>query len=322
MSPRLGLVYQSDAPFIATDAEILSARYRVQLLKYRRKADFLRLARRLVHCDIVVSWFALGHSTATVFLSRLFGTPSAVIVGGWDVAAMPEVPYGAMLSAGRRRKTSWTLRHADLVVAPSRASRDETTRWVHRDVRIIPLGVDTEFFRPSGSKQNLVATAVSVTHNAVIRTKGLDVLFEVARNLPGTSFAVAGRQSREVEADLRRLAPPNLQFVGWLDHDRLRDLFQRAAVYAQFSAHESFGLAAAEAMASGCVPVVSDRGALPELVGDAGVIVPYGDVAESTEAIEGAVAGQAATTARQRIESLFSMRRRRELLLQAMGELA
>ena len=44
-------------------------------------------------------------------------------------------------------------------------------------------------------------------------------------------------------------------------------------VYLQPSRYEGFGLAVAEAMACGTVPIVSRAGALPEIVGDAGVIL-------------------------------------------------
>jgi len=45
-----------------------------------------------------------------------------------------------------------------------------------------------------------------------------------------------------------------------------------------------------EAMACGCVPVVSDKGALPWIVGDSGIIVPYGNFIYITaDAIERAM---------------------------------
>ena len=53
---------------------------------------------------------------------------------------------------------------------------------------------------------------------------------------------------------------------------------QNATVYVQASAHEGFGLSLAEAMACGCIPVGYNRGSIPEVIGKAGYIVPYGDL--------------------------------------------
>lgn len=322
MHPRLCLVHQSLAPFVAVDLEILSERYDVCPFEFQRRSDLLRLAGHVRRSRITLSWFALGHATAAVMLSNLFRVPSVVIVGGWDVASMPEIPYGAMLDATRRKKTAWTLRNADLVLAPSNAARSESLRWVDRDVRVVPLGIDTGFLVPSGRKENLVVTAASISHRAVIKTKGLDMFLEVARILPQTEFAVAGHQSAELGAELRAMAPPNVRFTGWLQRDQLRQLFQRASVYGQLSAHESFGVSLAEAMACGCTPVVSDRGALPEVVGRAGSVVPYGDASAAASAVARGIAAGGSSEARTRIEEAFPLERRRQTLLSLVGELA
>jgi glycosyltransferase involved in cell wall biosynthesis len=61
--------------------------------------------------------------------------------------------------------------------------------------------------------------------------------------------------------------------------------FKTAKVYCQLSYTESFCVAVLEAMACGCIPVVTDRDALPEVVGNVGFIVPYGDIEKTRNAI-------------------------------------
>jgi glycosyltransferase involved in cell wall biosynthesis len=81
-------------------------------------------------------------------------------------------------------------------------------------------------------------------------------------------------------------------------------------------------MAVAEAMLCGCVPVVSARGALPEVVGTAGMVVPYGDAAAAADAIRGVLdAGEEQrAAARRRIVDNFSLAQRRAALLCALEE--
>ena len=60
---------------------------------------------------------------------------------------------------------------------------------------------------------------------------------------------------------------------------------RRASVYVQASWHEGFGMAVAEAMLAGCVPVVRDAGAMPEVVGDAGVLIAGSEPEQIAEGV-------------------------------------
>ena len=66
-------------------------------------------------------------------------------------------------------------------------------------------------------------------------------------------------------------------FPGLVDDADLPALYGGAALYVQPSLEEGFGLPALEAMACGAPVVASRRGALPEVVGDAGVLVDAED---------------------------------------------
>ena len=86
-------------------------------------------------------------------------------------------------------------------------------------------------------------------------------------------FVFAGKWLDDAVERLRAEAPANVEFTGWLSDEELLDVYRRAAVYVQASRHEGFGLAVAEAMLAGCVPVVMNVTAMPEVVGDAGVLI-------------------------------------------------
>jgi glycosyltransferase involved in cell wall biosynthesis len=63
------------------------------------------------------------------------------------------------------------------------------------------------------------------------------------------------------------------------------------------------------------VPVVTHSYALPEVVGDAGFYVPYGDPKAAAEAIKQALKSNKGTRARERIEKYFSLKAREQKLI-------
>ncbi len=88
---------------------------------------------------------------------------------------------------------------------------------------------------------------------------------------------------------------------------------------------ETFGLVAAEAMAAGVPVIVSDRGALPDVVGDAGVRVAPGDVAALSSALADLLSDEVkrralADAGRQRAKRLFRRERQVAALLSVLDD--
>lgn len=104
-----------------------------------------------------------------------------------------------------------------------------------------------------------------------------------------TSLVIVGKWSQETSFD--RLHPENqiwCQFVdqywddptiirlGWVDEEDFIKLYNLATVYCQPSFYEGFGIQVLEAMACGCPVVTSKTSSLPEIAGDAALLVdPY-----------------------------------------------
>jgi glycosyltransferase involved in cell wall biosynthesis len=112
---------------------------------------------------------------------------------------------------------------------------------------------------------------------------------------------------------LRAIAPPNLTFTGWLSQPDLNARLGRASVYLQPSRHEGFGLALAEAMLAGCVPVVVRATAMPEVVGDAGIMIDSPAPEQIAEGVRRALGSDAdaGARARRRILDSFPVEHRR-----------
>ena len=102
--------------------------------------------------------------------------------------------------------------------------------------------------------------------------KGVDRFIELARLDPLRHYVLGGRIEGSVRARILTEKPPNLELTGFLSHDDLRRLLWSSSVYVQLSWHETFGVAMAEAMLCGCVPLISDSEALGEVAGKWAVV--------------------------------------------------
>lgn len=130
----------------------------------------------------------------------------------------------------------------------------------------------------------------------------LDAWTRVVEEMPSAPpLVLAGRATPSAAPALARLrAAPltgRVRHAGYVDDAGRRALYAGAAALVLPSFHEGFGLTALEAMAAGVPVVASNRGSLPELIGDAGLKVDPADPAAMSRAIQ-LVLGDAATRAR------------------------
>jgi glycosyltransferase involved in cell wall biosynthesis len=319
---RITFVYPHPSTFIQTDYDILSEEYDVRPVEYKSKIDILRLKFKLINTNINISWFVLGHATLSVLISKIFMLRSIVIVGGWDVVYMPEINYGAMRTKSRIRKTKIALKYATKVVCISKSIAEHAKKWTDRkDMVVIPLGFDSEKFKPEGEKENLVITAGNLKNDITIKVKGLDHFFKCAELLPDIEFIIIGSHDPDIKDEWESRAPDNLKIIDFVPQEELIRYFQRAKVYAQLSFQESFGSALAEAMLCECVPVVTKRGALPEVVGDCGFYADYGSENETVKMIKKALISDIGKDARGRIMSEFPLWKRKEGLIKIVENL-
>ena len=108
-------------------------------------------------------------------------------------------------------------------------------------------------------RKPILPSSLTVSAAAVssLVQKGQRPFAEAASLLPEVRFAFVGTWEDDAVEELRSIAGENVIFTGRLPDDDLRDSYRRAAVYVQASRHEGFGLAVAEAMLAGCVPVAT-----------------------------------------------------------------
>lgn len=319
---RILFIHNSLTEFVRQDLEELRRHYEVtEHYEKSRYVNPATLWRQVQEHDLVFGWFASWHTFLPFLLASISHKPSLLIVGGYDVANLPDIGYGHQRGGLKKWVSRRTMSFANLLVAFSSYSRNETIHNAGIDgkrVQAIYLGVPDPFKSlPNGSRARLVLTVGNVDRDNLKR-KGHEPFVRAAALLPDVNFVLAGNWKDDAIEYLRSIATANVTFTGRVSNETLLDYYRRAAVYVQPSLHEGFGLSVAEAMLAGCVPVTTGAGSLPEVTGECGLRISSTEPAEIAEAIQAALAlpDEARAAIRDRILQEFPVSRRREQLQQ------
>ena len=184
-------------------------------------------------------------------------------------------------------------------------------------ISVVHNGIDTAMFRPLPEVQKK-PFRIMATASADAPLKGLDYLIKAMALLipkhPELELLVLGKLKED--GDTRKLIrklnlDKHLKFVSGIETQELVQYYAEASIAIVPSIYEGFGLPAGEAMACGLPVVSTDGGALPEVVGDCGVIIPIRDEKAIADAIEELLANpqkrrELGLKARSRIVELFS----------------
>lgn len=227
----------------------------------------------------------------------------------------------------------------DVTVAASPSVAVELRRLGVKDVRCVPLGVDLELFSPHADGGHALRDQLSIRDDVPIALyvgrfcseKRLDVVLDAHRRLPSdirphlVLVGDGGQRGALCEEAARRTRLSVLPYVQ--DRNELARLYRGADCYIAPGPGETFGLAIAEAMASGLPVVAVDQGAAPDRVSGstAGVLYRHGDgdsCADAMHALLARLSSELRAQARRHAETAFSWTRTFDKLEALYQELA
>jgi glycosyltransferase involved in cell wall biosynthesis len=196
-----------------------------------------------------------------------------------------------------------SVSRASAVVAPSEAVKAEIIERLGAPaerIHVAPLGVGPEFGpSPDPDHAERVLSRHGIERPYLLCVGNIEPkknlaatveAFGLARRkgaLPHRLVLVGGKSWRgeDVERAIARLPEGWVSRAGYVPQEDLPVVYAGADALLFWSLVEGFGLPALEAMACGTPAVCSDRGALPEVVGDAAALVPVGPPEALAEAV-------------------------------------
>lgn len=212
----------------------------------------------------------------------------------------PELPWSETWH-NRWERLKWstwinaTLQDCAVVFTVSDFSKSRMVELLDadpNDIVVVGNGVDPPFFEIAETDPNQLNRPCEAPYLFVLggvrKKKGGGHLLGVARELAArgsdVQLIVAGGPH---DADHEEAAHSidNVHLLGWVAEEEVPGLMRGALALLFLSPYEGFGMPAAEAMAAGTPAIVADRASLPEVVGDAGIVVEPSDTERIVEHI-------------------------------------
>jgi glycosyltransferase involved in cell wall biosynthesis len=190
------------------------------------------------------------------------------------------------------RMQARVARRAGVVMTGSQSSRADILRDFkvpEPNVRVIPLGVDTRLFYPRPAPR--VPGSIVAVASADSPVKGIPTLLRAFAKLVterNAVLTVVGRPAPNgpTERLIGELSlDDSVRFVTGISDGELAELVASSEIAVVPSLYEGFSLPAVEHMASGTPLIASRTGALPEVTGDAAMLVSPGDPEELAAAL-------------------------------------
>lgn len=243
---------------------------------------------------------SLYHATdpAGIPISKRFRTIATV----YDLIPLAFPEHLSGLSFDRRigyRRSLKKLRRADHLISISEFTKQDVSSRLDVDperITVVPLAVDSgAFVEPSEKMDAAFRERYRLPEKYALYAGSLEAHKRVplaveAAARAGMPLVIVGRhsggQQQQLAETVERLrAGPYVRYLGYVSGEDLSILYSIARTFVFPSVYEGFGLPILEAMAARCPVVTTSAASLPEVAGDAALVVPPDD----PEALAGAL---------------------------------
>lgn len=346
MRPSLLYFHIGKSTFVMKDIELLSSTFDVKVFDFKvdKKAllpwQFTRqiffLLRFGYKSKISVSQFGGYHTFLPVFIGKIIRTKSIIVLGGTDTVSFPSIKYGSFNNRLMRPFLKYSLKKANLLLPVSESLIETDYNYQPNDfpkqgyayfipsiktpVKTIYNGYDSKLWFINDVKEpnSFVTVGVNFGSRFGLKLKGLDLILEIAPRFPKCKFYLVGGEAVNINL------PSNIIKLPKVNSSELSQILSTKSFYLQLSISEGFPNGLCEGMLSGCIPICSNVGAMPFIVGELGYVLNE----KSADQLEilmnkalGEISNEKQVAVRQRIAENFTLERRKDEFIKAVNSL-
>lgn len=201
----------------------------------------------------------------------------------------------------------FSINRAEKVITISKSSKKDIINKYsgleNEDVEVIYQGYNEKLFKKSNAEKNrkflkeAYPSKSSSLNKFILNVSTLGknknqgkIIEAIAERDLDISFFILGRDAGQKKVLKQKVSKLDLErqvhFMGYVQKEHLPKFYNAAELFVFPSLHEGFGIPPLEAMACGTPVITSDRTSLPEVVGDAGIIVDPEDTSQLSYNIE------------------------------------
>ncbi|WP_048920114.1 glycosyltransferase family 4 protein [Rufibacter radiotolerans] len=348
--PVLLYFYPAQSSFVVKDLRLMEREYKVRhqgfmpAKKWQTPlvwlGQFWFLLRHIWQAEKLVCMFSGYHSFFPALFGKIASKPCLIVAGGTDCVAFPSIGYGCFAKPILGKFTRWSYKlaahiapvHEKLVWQDySYQPNDFPHQGFHYHCpglktphTVIYNGYDAHFWQPDTTIARLPNSFLTVCAGLDMRftqrLKGVDLIMEVAKKLPEATFTIVGAPAGFAFPG----QPSNVKLLPKMLLADLKAVYSAHAFYLQLSMSEGFPNALSESMLCGCVPVVSNVGAMPDLINGSGFVLEKRDVSLLENVLQEAMVAdmeKLGAQARNLIAQQYPEERRERELLQLLKKL-
>jgi glycosyltransferase involved in cell wall biosynthesis len=242
--------------------------------------------------DVIHAFWAGAPGQAAALFSAITRVPFAVTLPGGDLAALPDIDYGARLRWRGRLSTWAVLSRASAIVVPSDWMAAEATALGWPTITI-PFGVAVDRWPAARPRPRPPGTPIRLIHAASLnRVKDPFGLLRAMRLLAdqGVEFTLDIIGEDTLSGAVQRCCADlgldaRVRFHGFVPNAELRDWFERSDLLVMNSRHETGPIVLLEAAMAGVPTVGTAVGTIADWSSDAAVAVPTSDPGALASAI-------------------------------------
>jgi len=351
---KLIYIYPNLVSFTKKDIDFLSKTYTVVSIpqSWNNKTltpitlilQTFRLLAKLHKTKAIIIMFGGYWSLIPSIYGRIFNIPVFIILGGADCVSFPSINYGSLRKPFLKLFIKWSYQLCKRLIPVDDSLIYNKYSYFEPDIykeqgykaffskiktphTVIHNGFDNIFW---GSYENLhkktsnsFITVASISDKTRFILKGIDVVLELANKFPKYSFKIIGI-SEIFKSTLT--IPKNVICFSFLPPDKFKNLLIETEFYLQLSISEGFPNALCEAMLSGCIPIGSNVGAIPNIISNTGFIIYRKDINEIINTISKATSlddfqkKELSNNAQQRIIDNFDISKREQAFHKLISE--